>query len=412
MIKALSFGNYKSFQDKQIIIFDSINNVYVTYGKNSSGKSNLYNFFKYIRQLTCSSVLDLEELRTSQNIFSHDRTLPLDIVFELEGKEYSYELNISYDTGVLFEELSIENEVIFTCKNNKVISKYFTQPLLDRLTTYDKQLSTVLGILFDKDNNVSLRETVETYDFTILRNFFTYIFKVNGRFETEYVANLEFRGLYFEKILEEIQAIDVGIDDIEVSQEDMDMIAWLKSVTENAHENKVKKDAEDILADLESMDSNEKMFLMKAVKQKLSKQTIDVLHGDKKLPYKFESKGTKIYIDYIATFLYEYNRGRRVFVFDELDASLSSALVMRLIRFFNKNFQDAQLIFTTHNTSLLHKNKELNLTKKNYFIVDKKEYSSEIYRLSSFQNLRDDNRNNFEKMYLSGRFGGIHEFKE
>ncbi len=410
MIKALSFGNYKSFQDKQVVVFDAANSTYVVYGKNSSGKSNLFNVFQYIRQLTCTSALELEELRVHKNIFSNTLTSHIQIIFELEGKEYSYELEISYDEGVVFEELTAEENVLFTLKNNKVTSQYFTQPLLDRISTYDSHLTTVLGILFDKNNNVSLEEMVKVYDFTIIRNFFRFTFQANGQFRSRYVVDSTFCETYFKKILEEVKAIDVGIDDIQVSFNDANMVDLQKVATTTSQKGIQTSPVEaDGKINVNKLLTRYAELLRYHTLERLS---IDVLHGNKQLRYEFESKGTQLYIDYISTFFYEYQRGSRVFIFDELDASLSSALVMRLIQFFNKNFKDAQLIFTTHNTNLLHNNKELHLTKKNYFIVDKKEYFSETYRLSSFQNLRDDNRNNFEKMYLSGRFGGTHEFKK
>lgn len=74
---------------------------------------------------------------------------------------------------------------------------------------------------------------------------------------------------------------------------------------------------------------------------------------------KQESAGTKKFFGLIGLFL-EAMTNRRILLFDELDSQFHFALYETLVRFFNDekvNPKGAQLLFTSHNTTLLRGNK-------------------------------------------------------
>ncbi len=397
MIKAIQFENYKSFREKQNLIFNAEKNIYLIYGKNSSGKTNLYRLFSDISRIVNDNNFFADRSFASNiNVFCKEQgnnVFKLTLVFENDNIEYGYTIHIDYSIGVIYESLQTEDEEIFVCDNGKIASSYIDDNLVERIQTFELTKTSLLAILFNE--NIA-KESTSNFDFKNLRRSFEYIFKADGRFVEEYLDNDQFKVKYLSNVLSEIATVDFGIDGIDIEEIPVDVSDEL-----------AKLDL--ILSDLDA--DNRKRFesLLGTVNNR--KIVLYSMRKGIRLNYNYESRGTKLYIDYVSTFMYEYFiNNRRTFIFDELDSSLSSALVKKLIKFLTKNFTDAQLIFSTHNTHLLDANIELGLTKDNYIIVDKRKYDSNLYRLNSFEGLRNDNRNNFERMYLGGRFGGIHEF--
>jgi uncharacterized protein len=94
-----------------------------------------------------------------------------------------------------------------------------------------------------------------------------------------------------------------------------------------------------------------------------------------------------------------------VTIIDEIDASLHTVLVKRIIELFKSpslNPRGAQLVFTTHDTNILCSGL---LRRDEIFFAEKnKAGETSIYPLSDFPVRKDDN---FEKGYLQGRFGAI-----
>lgn len=108
--------------------------------------------------------------------------------------------------------------------------------------------------------------------------------------------------------------------------------------------------------------------------------------------------------------LFEILRGGCVLFIDEVGRSLHALLVKRLIMMFqdsSENRASAQLIFTTHDTSLL--GAEL-LRRDQIWLVEKDEdQASRLYPLSDFSPRRNEA---LEKGYLEGRYGGIPVLKK
>jgi uncharacterized protein len=93
-------------------------------------------------------------------------------------------------------------------------------------------------------------------------------------------------------------------------------------------------------------------------------------------------------------------------VIDELDASLHTLLVREIVRLFHRpdiNTGGAQLIFTTHDTSLLD---AYGLFRRDqvWFVEKKKDQSSELYSLLDFNPRKHEA---LGRRYLQGRYGSI-----
>jgi AAA15 family ATPase/GTPase len=120
-----------------------------------------------------------------------------------------------------------------------------------------------------------------------------------------------------------------------------------------------------------------------------------------------ESDGTKRLIDLFPAFIHLIQPGAQLtYVVDELDRSLHSRATESLLLMFLNQVTAAtrsQLIFTTHDTSLLtqrlFRRDELWAIQKNPML------ESEIFSFADFKALRTDH--DLRKLYLSGRLGGV-----
>ncbi|WP_168735561.1 AAA family ATPase [Cohnella fermenti] len=128
--------------------------------------------------------------------------------------------------------------------------------------------------------------------------------------------------------------------------------------------------------------------------------------GEEKFPIRYESRGTiKLYaLQY--PILNVLKRGG-VLLVDEIESSLHPLLCERIIALFNNtatNPHHAQLIFTTHNTLLMHPRI---LRRDQIFFTEKNKYG--VSSLYSLYDIAIDVRNNFNYLnnYLAGRFGAI-----
>ena len=128
--------------------------------------------------------------------------------------------------------------------------------------------------------------------------------------------------------------------------------------------------------------------------------------GDKTftLGYDEQSEGTKKFLANLSI-LYSAIVGNHVFLIDEIDTELHDDLLLYFLNVFVLNSQKSQLIFTTHETSLL--NEDLLNTHRDFVFVAEKNRSgaySEYTRADEFglhKNL------SLYKSYRIGRLGAV-----
>ena len=128
-------------------------------------------------------------------------------------------------------------------------------------------------------------------------------------------------------------------------------------------------------------------------------------HDQATLEFEQESAGTQTWFRLIGPVLAALNEGR-VVLYDEIDASLHPRLSAQLVRMFQDprtNPHGAQLIFTTHDVSLLN-----SLNRDEVWLVDKRrDGSTELFALAEFGGDRVRKSRNLERAYLQGRFGAV-----
>jgi AAA15 family ATPase/GTPase len=141
-----------------------------------------------------------------------------------------------------------------------------------------------------------------------------------------------------------------------------------------------------------------------------TKTQIETIHkirsGDKSVKFDFndESNGTQRLYDLAGPMLMAVSSGITL-VMDEIDTSLHPLITRDLVGFFQStrtNTKGAQLIFTTHDTTLLYKDL---LRRDQIWFTEKDEFcESHLYPLSDY---KPRNTESLQKGYLSGRYGAI-----
>ena len=120
-----------------------------------------------------------------------------------------------------------------------------------------------------------------------------------------------------------------------------------------------------------------------------------------------ESAGTRTWFRLIGPAFAALRFGR-VLLLDEIDASLHPRLSARLIEIFQDpltNTRGAQLVFTSHDTSLLN-----SLNRDEVWLTEKApDATTRLVGLAEFGGERVRKSQNLERAYLQGRFGAVPE---
>jgi hypothetical protein len=140
-----------------------------------------------------------------------------------------------------------------------------------------------------------------------------------------------------------------------------------------------------------------------------SRRRVRLLHrtSEESVPFDLsaESEGTRTWFYLIGPVLTALRSGSAV-LFDELDASLHPTLSAELLRIFHSpvtNPCGAQLIFTSHDTSLLN-----HLNRDEVWLTEKLgNGATRLGALADFAGERVRKSQNLENAYLHGRFGAL-----
>ena len=117
-----------------------------------------------------------------------------------------------------------------------------------------------------------------------------------------------------------------------------------------------------------------------------------------------ESEGIKKLFEILCPII-DIIRNGKILLCDEFEMGLHESIVHYLVRTFHNANQNkfAQLIFTTHDTSLL--DKDIFRRDQIWFTELNKERATELYSLAEIKDVRKTE--NLEKGYVSGKYGAI-----
>lgn len=418
MLKIFRVKNYMSFRENSIIDFRAtsykqhlthihdLNNgekllkTIAIYGPNASGKSNLisamYNFRAYILNSMFDINYDMDEdgeVKKKKLYFepfllnTNKDTTEFEIVFIFKGKEYQYGFEYEWGedratTGIISEWYYVDRKQVFDRINGEVV---FGKDFEKKLKSFNKvpKRKLYLGVLDyflgeDKDSPV--------VDFlTYLRKDFNVFSQIQLESSVKGIAasfGLKKKVVedkdYLKKVESIVKSIDVGITGLKIERE--------KVIDPETKEQVIKSRLKTIHS---VYDENMNKI------------------GEEIFPLRKESLGTLNFLSYIQAIIEIIDEGG-IFVVDEMSARLHPLLTKLIIDMFQSDInKKAQLLFTTHDISLLN-NKQFR--RDEIVFVDKNEKGeSEAFALSS-KKVREDAT--FYKDYLQGKYGAIPVFKK
>ncbi len=409
MLLMFKVKNYASFKEEAILdlratayvqhpahvihVNDKLGLLKVTalYGANASGKSNLISamfFFEYyifsqfinkkeneaFETNEAKTKVKLEPFSLSDNI---NDASEFDIIFLHNEKQIQYGFECTpeevrsewlfIDDKKVFERTG--TEVSFGSRYQKLLSAYKKLPA-------GRLYLAVLEYFLDEDAKKVVLEDFISF-FNKEYNVFTEIFfevTVKGLagmvgLSKKLVSNKAYR----KKIEQYLRFADVGINRLDVQKETI-----FNERTGKKEKEKVVRTVHDVY----DKDGN--------------------VVGEKLFDLQQESAGTLRFLAYIQNVVEMISRGG-VFIVDEMSARLHPLLTKLIVDIFcSSQNKKAQLIFTTHDISLLNNTQ---FRRDEVVFVDKnKRGESCLYALSDLK-VREDAT--FSKEYLQGKYGAI-----
>jgi AAA15 family ATPase/GTPase len=187
-------------------------------------------------------------------------------------------------------------------------------------------------------------------------------------------------------ILKLLQGAGITLDGIEVKDSTIDQLKFPSGMSDD-----VRKA---LLKDLQG----------KPVKSIFFQHNVERTGASYLLPLEEESDGTQKLFSYAAPWLDVLNNGL-VLIVDELDNSFHPHLVRFLLSLIHDpaaNKKNGQLIFSTHDTSIL----DAKILRRDqiWFMEKNDEQATQLYPLSDFHPRKKEA---LEKGYLQGRFGAL-----
>ena len=415
MIVEFTVGNFLSFNQKRTLSFEArgiselknnvITNNYhkllrsaVIYGANSSGKSNLIKALGRMKESVRSSVKlnDSDQLDFSPFLLSTEEEKPtfFEVVFLDENKKYRY--------GFEYNQNEIVNEWLFEGSNSKTHKPLFirTRDGIGVTDKFDegkgKEISTNNNRLF-----VSLvAQLGGSISKKILEWFDNYnvISGVDHKDYKGYTTRMLHKKLNgCDESLNLFKTLKLGFKELMTTESEFNPLDIPDAMPKNL-KSKIIKEL-----------TGTKQVTLKATHNKFDKKgnIVDAVSWDRD---ENESDGTNKIIDLSGPIFDTLSRGN-LLIIDELDAKLHPLISTHIVNLFNNpntNTQNAQLLFSTHDTNLLSTDL---FRRDQIWFTEKDEFEqTDLYSLYDF-NLPDGtkvrNDGNYEKNYIRGRYGAI-----
>jgi len=413
MITKFTVGNFLSFKDNQTFSFvarkqdtslqevltrahgETFVRAAAIYGPNASGKSNFIKSFAFVRNFVVNGLKQLENVIPVEPFLLSNETEHKPSLFELEivaGKDlFTYGFEVSSqkvnkewlhqypNKKVLFERNSSEIKVNARYfKEGSAITRKQTREnvlFLSVVASYGGELSTKVVDVIKRIQVISGLERGQT---------------LNYAFE-KYTKEESYR----ERMKEFLLEADLGISDIISEEKRVSAEEFIKTVPAQFRDQLV------------------------AGKSNFFERRLAVLHkkydsqgkSAGTVPFNFfkESDGTQQMFALSAPFINSLEESNTLII-DELDSSLHPLMCRYILKMFNSgdhNSKDAQLIFSTHDISLL--DEDLLRRDQVWFAQKDKFGASELF---SLMDLKERPNLNFAKRYLEGRYGALPYIKQ
>ena len=374
------------------------------FGPNGAGKSTLVMAFGFFREFVISSAKatqEGEEIHVSPFKFDSEwRKQPseFEIAFVYSDSLYQY--------GFALDNERVHSEWLFSRPNS---------PATKTRTLFQREFDSKTGKYFwhinprfvkgekeiwkeaTRDNALFLSTAIQLNATAFLKIFHwiqTHLRIIDSpdRLSPNFTAEKIAEKGWKKKVITLLKGIDIGVEEVLVDEKEF-------------HPNDFpvpsffsKKARDDLVRQLKGA----KIVELKSVHRTAEGKSVE-------LDFEEESDGTKVLISLSAPWLDVLENGYTLIV-DELHNSLHPLALKYLVNLFHNpklNSKNAQLIFTSHETSVMAKNF---MHQDQVWLLEIAETkNSNLIPLSDYK-VRDIS--NFRKAYLDGRFGAVPKLSE
>ena len=414
MLLQFYFSNYRSFEGEGILdmrasgsnelsshVRNNLNEkvlpVTAIYGANASGKSSVFEAFQFMALCVLESLSFSDDdkknpykLKVDSFKFSESREKPSEFEINYIDKKGKKELYYNYgfkidNSGILEEYLASNTKT--GVKRNEDYTYIFKRERNQKLyldSSIEKFRENLEISLKEKTLLVSLGAKLNIDEFIRVRTWFI---------NTEVI---NFSNSLYGAFLENILPNNI----IESEEVRKNLISFINSFDDSIIDIEVEK--------ISAIDENDKDNYRVFTIHKSDKGT-----STARISMNEESSGTKKMFSLYQTLLDVLEKGG-VFFADELDIKLHPLLMRNILLTFTdkeKNPNNAQLIFTTHNT--IYMDMDL-LRRDEIWFVEKDNGVSNLYSLDDITNEKGEKvrkDSNYEKHYLLGNYGAIPNLK-
>ena len=361
------------------------------YGANASGKSNLISAMFFFEQYIFSQFINKNE---NEDFESNE----IGMKMKLEPFGLSDDINDASEFDIIFLHNDKQIQYGFECTPKEVLNEWLfidDKKVFERTGTelsfgnkYQKMLGDYKKLPAKRLYIAVLEYFLDEEAKEVILGDFISFFTEEYNVYTENLFESSVKGLagmvglskklvsnktYRKKVEHYLRLIDVGIKRLDVQTETI--------FNERTGEKKKEK-------------------VVRTV-HNIYDETGNII-GEKFFDLRQESTGTLRFLAYIQNIIEMISKGG-VFIVDEMSARLHPLLTKLIVDIFcSSQNKKAQLIFTTHDISLLNNNQ---LRRDEVVFVDKNERGeSSLYALSDLK-VREDAT--FNKDYLQGKYGAI-----
>ena len=370
----------------------------VIYGANASGKSNVVSAFNYLRKLVINSHKFQKGTEISYSPFKLDK--------KYTSKPSKFEIiflknNIRYTYGVSLTNEKIVDEYLYYYPQGRKALIFERKDTFDYKFTIDRNeqeflsSKTLPNVLYlSNSTQLNYKKTSEAFD------WFKDNLKIIGATDNPKLTAFTIELLNKDEELKEFILKSLIVADLGI----VDISAKLDKIS--IDDASLELPSPDLKTELVLISDDEGLKLVQ-MDIKTMHNVLDEQGNDIGINFDFdeESEGTKRLFALVGSWIDALNNGR-ILIVDELDTKLHPLLMEFLIKLFHnptQNKNDAQLIFTTHNTNLL----DLDLFRRDQIWFTEKNPSfgnTDLYSLLEFSPRKDKN---VRKGYLAGRYGAI-----
>jgi hypothetical protein len=423
MLRSFQVGNHRSIRDEQELALipgyekngRPVVPVAAIYGGNATGKSNLVNALQFMQ----------EAVRSSFRLWEAERGVPrtpfrLDAGMLAEPSTFAVTFRIrdtEYVYGFGADDTKVREEWLYAYRQTNRKTVVFERAGLEvtlgdslrERTSRRKLLTTAL-----RDNALLLSTAMQVGgqpEFAPVYRWFAGQLRFGrstprpwapGLAEQVEAARVEHALRTHPKYVELVRAADVDVADVRVEVDERP-----SAVDFGRFDEAIRRPAEltEAEAQVEGPASPER-----ATHQRVRPpRRLVFMQGTNRtvMTRGEQSAGTLAYVNLLSYVLDALVDGSTLVV-DEIDTSLHPRLVTRLIELFrdqSTNPHPAQLVFTTHDATLLGTSfgREI-LRRDEIWFTEKQGGATRLYPLTDFHPRKEDNR---ERRYLGGTYGGV-----